>query len=358
MKKERRLIPRWGWAALSVILVVAGSGCDAMKSVTDQNAAPAPVPTAPVVESSAPVQPAPVAPVPVVKTPQQIIAEFLGLPSAEKRDDGLKQLAELKEGLDAVTDLDLTRSGVSDDGMKALVAFPKLEKLNLSDTRVSNAGLASVAEVKSLRTIILANQRGIDDNGILALAPLKDMESLTINGCSVTDVVLPTLAEFEGLQVLNLSGNTEIYGKDFKTLTAKGAFRNLRELHVRGSKFGYYGLEQMNKMPKLEVLLAGSCELAGPAINGLAGCEHLRVLDLSQNRLQDDNMKGVSRLKNLEELRLNDLPLTDECLNSIKTMKNLKVLNLNGTRVTEPKIQLLKEKFLKDTEILAIGQKF
>ncbi len=364
MCSESNWLVRVMRCACWLLLVVAGTGCDAIKSVTDKQATPDtnPAPTAPTAPTTqAPATPAPaepVAPAPVAKTPQQIIDEFLALPSVEKRDETLKQVAELKEGLDAITTLDLTRSGVSDEGMKSLLAFPKLAELNLSDTRVSNAGLASVAEVKSLRALKVANQRGVDDLGIKALAPLKDLESLTVNGCAVTDTVLPILAEFEGLQVLNLSGNTDIYGRDFKVLASQGAFRNLRELHVGGSRFGYYGLEQINKLSKLEVLRASGCELAGAAINGLAGCDRLKVLDLSRNLLQDDNIKGVSRLKGLEELRLGGTNVTDDCLNSLKTMKNLKILDLGETRVTEKAIRLLKEKFLKDTEILALGQKF
>lgn len=340
-----------------VALVVCGSGCDAIKSVTDKPAPP-PAPPAPVVEAPAPAPVAPVAPPPVVKTPQQIIEEFLALTSVEKNDENLKQIAALPEGLDAVKTLDLTRSSVSDEGMKVLTAFPKLAELNLSETRVSSAGLASVAEVQSLRSITLTRMRGVDDSGIKNLTPLKDLDSLTISACSVTDGILPMVAEFEGLQVLNLAGNTDVFGKDFKVLLAQGEFRHLRELIVTGSKFGFYGLEQMNKLPQLEVLRAANCELVGPAINGLNGCDKLRILDLSGNLLQDANMQGVSRLKKLEELRLGRLNLTDKCLDSIKTMKNLKVLDLNGTQVTEKSILLLKEKFLGDTEILALEKKF
>ncbi len=341
-----------------LVLAVAGTGCDAIKSATQQPDQAAPVPAVVSPDPATPAPTVPSVPPPVVKTPQQTIEEFFALPTVEIRDEHLQQLAALTEGLDTITSLDLTRSGVSDEGLKTLAAFPKLAELILTDTRITNTGLATVATVQSLRTLTLANMRGIDDNGIKSLSPLKALESLTISACSVTDVMLPTLAEFEALQVLNLTGDPDIYGKDFKLLTAKGAFRNLRELHVSGSKFGYYGLEQINKLDQLEVLRASGCEAAGPAISGLGGCAGLRILDLSQNKLQDDHVKGVNKLKKLEELRLSQMNLTDECLNSIKTMKQLKHLDLSQTRVTVDAIKLLKQKFLKDTEILAAGEKF
>ncbi len=347
-----QLVASLVWATL----FVAQSGCDAIKSVTEKPAA-TPAPTPQVTPSTPPASPTP-PPAPVAKTPEQIIAEFLALSSPEKNDDNLKQVAELKEGLDAITTLDLSRSGVTDVGLKYLVAFPKLVELNLTETRTTNAGLASVAEVKSLRTLKLANLRGVDDQGVQALIPLEELQSLTVSSCAVTDGMLPVLADFEALEVLDVSGNSDVYGKDFKVLTTKGAFRNLRELIVSGSKFGFYGLEKMSELPNLEVLRASRCEVVGVALNGLSGCDKLRLLDLSGNTMSDDNMKGINRLKKLEELNLGGLNLTDSTLNYLKTMKHLKVLNLSGTRVTEPAIKEFKEKFLKNTEILALDQKF
>ncbi len=343
-------------SASCLMLVVCSSGCDALNSVNQEKVTeqtvPAPVPPAPIA-------PPPVTPPPIVKTPQEIMEGILALPNAEKRDEHLQQLSELKEGLNAITTLDLSRSGVSDEGLKHLTAFPQLTELNLAETRVSNTGLVSVAEVKTLRSLTLGNLRGVDDLGVKHLSSLKELKSLTITACPVTDQVFTTLAELDGLQVLNLSICPDIYGKGFQLLTTKGHFKNLRELQVSGSKFGNYGMDQLNKLPQLEILRASRCEMAGATIMGLTGCDRLKVLDLSGNSFFDDNMKIVSRLKNLEELRLAQINgLTDESLNSLKIMKSLKILDLEGTRITEPAAKLLKEKFLRDTEIQAAGQKF
>ncbi len=338
-----------------LMLVVCSSGCDALNSVNKEKkeeAVPAPVPPPPIA-------PPPVTPAPVVRTPQEIREGILAMPNSEKRDEHLQQLSELKEGLDTITTLDLSRSGVSDEGVKHLIAFPQLTELNLAETRVSNAGLVSVAEVKTLRSLTLGNLRGVDDTGVKHLSSLKELQALAITACPVTDLVFATLAELDGIETLNLSNCPDIYGKGFQLLTTKGHFKNLRELQVSGSKFGNYGMDQLNKLPQLEILRASRCEMAGATIMGLNGCDRLKVLDLSGNSFFDDNMKIVSRLKNLEELRLAQMNgLTDECLNSLKIMKSLKVLDLEGTRVTESAVKLLQEKFLKDTEILAVGQKF
>ena len=358
MCSEKRSVQRVVASMAWLMLILASSGCDAINSVNQEKTeqvVPAPLAPAPV--TAPPLTPE--TPAPVVKTPQQIIDEFLALPNTEKRDEHLQQLAGLPEGLDTITTLDLSRSGVSDEGMKSLVAFPKLTELNLSETRVSNAGLASVAKVQTLHKLTLHSLRAVGDLGVQNLAPLSHLEELTVSACPVSDASLSTLASFEGLQVLNLSGCPDFYGRGINPLLGQKAFRQLRELNVSGSNFGNYGLDQLNKLPQLEVLRASRCGFAGAAIQGLTGCDRLKVLDLSGNSFFDDNMKVVSRLKNLEELRLAQITgLTDECMKSLKIMKHLKLLDLEGTRITEPVVKLHKEKFLKDTEILALGQKF
>jgi Leucine-rich repeat (LRR) protein len=218
--------------------------------------------------------------------------------------------------------------------------------------------MASIAEVKTLRSLTLAKTRNVDNEGIKSLTALKDLESLTVTSLAISDDVISSLAELQGLQVLDISGNPDLYGRGFKELAAKGAFKHLRELQCGGTKFGTYGLEKMELLPKLEVLRAGGCEAVGVAVNGLTACDQLKVLDLSRNTMTDGNIKGINRLKNLEELSLADMPLTDEIFDSIKSMKKLKVLNVQGTRVSEPAVKLLKEKFLKDTEIHALQQKY
>ena len=344
-----------------LMLIVASSGCDAINSVNTDNAAesvPAPVAAAAVTPPPSPAE-VPMPPAPIMRTPKEIIDEILAMPSIEWRDEHLTQLAGLTEGLDAVTKLDLTRSGVSDEGMKTLTAFPQLAELNLAETRVTSTGLASVAQATSLKSLTLVNLRQVDDNGIKHLASLKGLESLTIAACPVSDAIFATLAEMEELQKLDLSSTPNIYGKGAILPTNKRGFRNLRELRVSGTKFGYFGFEQLSKLPQLEVLMADRCEAAGPVIMGLTGCEELKVLDLSGNSLLDDNLKVLSRLKNLEELRLSQInALTGTCLHSIKTLKQLKLLDLEGTRVTQPEIEILKKMFLKDTKILAVGQTF
>ncbi len=342
-----------------LMLIVASSGCDAINSVNKDNAAESvPAPVAAVTPPPAPAE-VPMPPAPVVRTPKEIIDGILAMPSVEWRDEHLTQLAGLTEGLETVTKLDLTRSGVSDEGMKTLTAFPRLAELNLAETRVTSTGLASVAQATSLKSLTLVNLRQVDDGGIKHLASLKGLESLTIASCPVSDAIFATLAEMEELQKLDLSSTPNIYGKGAILPTNKRGFRNLRELRVSGTKFGYFGFEQLSKLPKLEILMADRCEAAGPVIMGLTGCEELKVLDLSGNSLFDDNLKVVSRLKNLEELRLSQInALTGTCLHSIKTLKQLKLLDLEGTRVTQPEIEFLKKMFLKDTKILAVGQTF
>jgi uncharacterized membrane protein/mono/diheme cytochrome c family protein len=82
--------------------------------------------------------------------------------------------------------LDLSRTGITDAGLKALAKMPKLERLDLRETAVGDAGLES-------------------------LAPLRSLETLGLYGTAVTDAGLPALQRLPGLKRLYLGG-TQVTG--------------------------------------------------------------------------------------------------------------------------------------------------
>ena len=298
--------------------------------------------------------PAPAAP--VAKTPQQVIEEFLALQSIERRDEHLKTLSELPEGLEAVTVLDLSRSGVTDTGMSYLPKFPALDEIDLSETRISNSGMTAVGQVPTLRKIVLRAVQQVDNTGIQALTKLEKLEELTLATLPISDGVMESIKEMKGLRRLNISGNRTLLGMEFSNLVSKGHFESLEELNVSQTQFGFYGLKQMNKLKNLQILVAMQCEIADGLVTGLGGCESLRILNVGQNKLTDEGIKGINRMKKLEELNLSGNLITDKAVVQFKTMKQLKSLNLDATGVTAAEAGELKTKSLTDTVIIAEGK--
>lgn len=92
--------------------------------------------------------------------------------------------AELEKLAAAGTDLiwlDLSRTGVSDAGLRVLGRMPNLQHLDLRGTAIGDAGLA-------------------------ALAPLRNLQTLGLYGTAVTDAGLPALQRLPGLRRLYVGG--------------------------------------------------------------------------------------------------------------------------------------------------------
>lgn len=91
-----------------------------------------------------------------------------------------------------------------DAQLSALTSFaPQVAWLDLSDTRVTDAGLAVVAQLVHLTRLHL-EQTGVGDGGLVHLKGLRYLEYLNLYGTAVTDAGLDPLAALPELKRLYL----------------------------------------------------------------------------------------------------------------------------------------------------------
>src|SRR5262249_56995098 len=76
-----------------------------------------------------------------------------------------------------VVAVNLTRSKIADAGLKELKELKSLQTLNLFQTKVTDAGLKELKELKSLQTLNLS-QTNVTDAGLKELKELKSLQSL------------------------------------------------------------------------------------------------------------------------------------------------------------------------------------
>ncbi|MDW7996018.1 MAG: hypothetical protein RMI91_15330 [Gemmatales bacterium] len=93
-----------------------------------------------------------------------------------------------------VTELDLSGTRVTDAGLKELAALKKLTELNLQRTPITDAGLKELAALQNLRKLQLWNTR-ITDAGLKELARLKSLAVLCVGGTKVTQRGIAELRE-------------------------------------------------------------------------------------------------------------------------------------------------------------------
>ena len=77
--------------------------------------------------------------------------------------------------------------------MKELAALKNLTKLDLSETKLTDAGLKELAKLQSLTTLELRSNPGVTDASVKELKQLKQLITLDLRGTKVTNLGLHEL---------------------------------------------------------------------------------------------------------------------------------------------------------------------
>jgi hypothetical protein len=107
---------------------------------------------------------------------------------------GDKELAELAPLLGNIAWLDLSRTKVSDAGLKSLSMAARLVRLDLHATAVTDAGLGSLKEAKELRSLNLYGT-AVSDAGLAELEGMSALEDLYLRDTKVTEAGIAKLGE-------------------------------------------------------------------------------------------------------------------------------------------------------------------
>jgi mono/diheme cytochrome c family protein/uncharacterized membrane protein len=82
--------------------------------------------------------------------------------------------------------LDLSRTGITDAGLKVVAKMPKLERLDLRGTAVGDDGVRALASLSHLQTLSLYGT-GVTDAGLEALRGLPSLRRVYVGGTRVTE---------------------------------------------------------------------------------------------------------------------------------------------------------------------------
>ncbi|KAL8063990.1 hypothetical protein ABFS82_01G061700 [Erythranthe guttata] len=174
--------------------------------------------------------------------------------------------------MNAMTDLNLSGTALTDNFVEHIAhTGDNLRYLNLSSTRVSSDGIASLAGyVPSLETLLLC-------------------------GTSIDDKALPYISMMPSLKVINLSST-----------------------NVKGLIY------QENRIPD-EV----------PSFSALESLSHLERLDLEDTHIKDAGLCPLTNMAKLSYLSLKNVSLTDASLHQISSSAKLMYLGFRDAVLTD-----------------------
>ena len=147
----------------------------------------------------------------------------LSFGAAKDTDAALKAARQELEGLKKLGRLDLMESKVTDAGLKEIAGLKNLQELSLAQTKVTDVGLKDLAGLKSLQILHLDEDAGITDTGLKNLASLENLQQLSLRYTNVTDAGLKELAGLKNLRAVHCSGTyvTEAGAKELRSALPK-----------------------------------------------------------------------------------------------------------------------------------------
>lgn len=191
----------------------------------------------------------------------------------------------------------------------------------------------------------------ISDGELAELAKLPTMRALDLSMTRVTDAGLRHLRAASGLEDVNL------YYAELITDEGLGAARGwprLKRLNLRGTKASDNALEYLSATPDLEWLDLGFSQITDSGLYRLGGLSKLTTLVLGGNKLTETGLAAISGLPGLERLDLGGKQRTDSGLWSVSIseagaevlgrMTGLKELRLAGATIGAGVVRSLRER--------------
>jgi Leucine-rich repeat (LRR) protein len=227
-------------------------------------------------------------------------------------------------GLTSLKKLDVSFTALSDHALGVLCQALELEELVLSCCDITNAGLtfvalqrtlhtlhldhcervsdlAPLAELTTLRELLLSDCDGLVDDSLYSLCGLVDLQKLDLSNTYLTEACLAALPCLTSLQMLDV--DFSFTDRALQTISSLASLRHVK-VHKQISNFGLKSL------------------------SGLAGLQHL---DLSHcRRVRDQGLAGLTSLLVLHTLNLSGVPLTDVGMAHVAQIAGLVCLNLTG----------------------------
>lgn len=207
----------------------------------------------------------------------------------------------------------------SDVDVETILELRGLEQFWAHHSKLSDAGIVRLSELSSLKELHLAGCLGLTDSAIKSLAK-PNLIALDVSGIpAISDLGITSLERSVDLRELNLEGT----GVTSESLAVISRLPELRLLKLDHTNI-VVGLEQLNRLKKLEVLglsqLGKASEpVPGDSLDFLSDLKNLEKIDLGDSAISRIRLHRLPKLKQLtighsvlKEISLIDLPLLEE----------------------------------------------
>jgi Leucine-rich repeat (LRR) protein len=248
--------------------------------------------------------------------------------------------------------VNLSGSWVNDTEMLDLAALPKLERLDLSHTRITDEGLLHLRPAKQIRELNLLYAEQITDLGLNAIKGWTSLKRLNVRGTRIADATLEIVSKLPQLESLDIA-NTGVTEAGLDSLVA---LTKLRHLALGRSRFNESAMPVLRLLTTLE-----SLDISGPRglvrgqrndggqipealVKSISDLKELRTLKFGHSQVGADELSTLAgSLAKLEKLGLEGCPrIDDQSVKVLTDWKSLKYVDVQETKVSKDAVENLK----------------
>ena len=257
-----------------------------------------------------------------------------------------------------VVAVNLRGTWVDNFEMIDIARLAKLQRLDLSHTRITDEGMLHLKPASQIEDLDLYYAEWITDQGMTAIRNWKKLKRLDVRGTRISNGTLEIVSHMPQLEALDIS-NTQITDNGMDMLIT---LTNLKELSLGQGRVSAGDLGFLRVLTTLTSLDIGGAKPTPPdmgnrkvdraraqplpatTIKAMAELKELRVLRMAYTGVSSADLKALSVLEKVEKLGLQECPRVDDAaLAELVSWKSLKYLDLQDTKVTEQGVAALRK---------------
>jgi internalin A len=267
--------------------------------------------------------------------------EVLKLDGRNVTDRGFAHLANLKE----LSLLEMPGVRITD--LAPVADLVQLDLLVLAPAKATPArsvpdpgGPSSLEPFRRLTqlTQLIMGPTRIEDRDLAVVAGLPKLNNLQIGARGITEAGLARLAESRSLTCIGLA-DTSI--ADMRPLSPR--LHAISTLWMENSHLTDAGIEPLSRGIRLTDLKIAGSRMTDAGLDHLASLTSLWRLRLDRSAITDAGLTRLKALKTLETLSLNETELTDSSVKTLAGFQSLNSLNLDRTGISPAGIERLQQ---------------
>lgn len=300
----------------------------------------------------------------VIEDPAEVLAAVTRKSGVPLTDRDVLRATKVPDILADLKSLDASGGTVTDDGIRLLGHFSALTQVDLSSLQIDGSGMEGLVPLANLRELAMVSvkmgsstgwerlgklsqveklnltQSNITDADVAMLITMTGLKELSISNTSLSDAALGQLAKLENLEILRMENTRQINGSGLKAFIQKKQPTGLRCLYTSSTPLSREGLSNVRKIGSLEVFDHSLVQLNDQLFSELKGATNLKTLVVGNNNLTAASGLTLKTMRNLEnlDLRQNSM-VTPQMLGALTTLTELSHLNVAKTGCTLAAVQ-------------------